>query len=404
MVDTNIDKKYELITRDLEETIIDETIVKKILAQRPLKIYWGTAPTSPPHIGYLVPMFKIVDFLEAGCDITILIADLHAILDNLKSSFGQVEARTTYYTTIIKEILKSLDVDINRIKFTKGTDFQLSDKYTLDVYRAHTKISVSEAKHSGAEVVKQSDNPKITGLIYPTLQAIDEEYLKVDCQLGGIDQRKIFAHSRSVLPSLGYKKRFYLMNKIVPGLQFEKKNSLLDVITPKDDIGILKMNLLNAIDSAKNKKEALCEIQKLVEEEKKNDLVKLEKMSSTNELSKINFLDTKKQIRTKINRVYCYPGDVDDNSLIPLLERIIFPYFTLKKMKFVIQRKIEHGGPIEYNSFDSLIKDFTDEKLHPGDLKSGIVDSLDLIVKPIRETFQEKDMMILINKAYGVNK
>lgn len=131
----DIDHKYQLITQNLEETIIDKDVMYKILAKRALKIYWGTAPTSSPHIGYLVPMMKIIDFLNAGCDVTILIADLHAILDNLKSTFNQVEARSNYYMTIIKEILKSLDVKIDQVKFIQGTNFQLSEKYTLDVYK-----------------------------------------------------------------------------------------------------------------------------------------------------------------------------------------------------------------------------------------------------------------------------
>ena len=192
--------------RDLEETIIDEKIVKKILSTRAFKIYWGTAPTSPPHIGYFVPLLKIIDFLNAGCHVTILIADLHAFLDDKKSTLSQIEARSEYYMILIKEILKSLDVDLNLIRFVKGTDFQLKENYTMDVYKAHAEISVSEAKHASAEVVKQSDNPKITNLMYPTLQSLDEEYLDVDCQFGGIDQRKIFVHSRNILPSMGYKK------------------------------------------------------------------------------------------------------------------------------------------------------------------------------------------------------
>lgn len=93
------------------------------------------------------------------------------------------------------------------------------------MYRANTLITVNEAKHSGAEVVKQSSNPKMTGLLYPTLQALDEHYLNVDCQFGGIDQRKIFMHARNILPTLGYKKQFCLMNKIVPGLRFEASNN-----------------------------------------------------------------------------------------------------------------------------------------------------------------------------------
>ncbi len=395
-------EKYDIIVRNLEETIIDEVIVKKILEKRPFKIYWGTAPTSPPHIGYIVPMFKIIDFIQAGCHVTILIADLHAVLDSSKSTFKQIEFRTVYYINIIREILKSLDVDIEMIKFVRGMDFQLKKEYTLDVYKAHTHISVGEAKHSGAEVVKQSDNPKITGLIYPTLQALDEQYLDVDCQFGGIDQRKIFAHSRNILPTLGYKKRFYLMNKLVPGLRFEKNNMLVSQInSQQNDTQLLKYKLLQVVDSSHDKKEALKNMRALLNEEERADEKQLEKMSSTNEQTKINFLDTKKQIKIKINRVYCYPGDINDNSLIPLLDSVIFPYLKLKDLKFTIFRKLEHGGEIKYDNLEFLVDDFKKEKLHPGDLKLGIVDCLNLIVSPIREVFNKKDMVTLTNKAYN---
>ena len=69
-----------------------------------------------------------------------------------------------------------------------------------------------DAKKAGAEVVKQVDHPLLSGLLYPGLQALDEEYLKVDCQFGGVDQRKIFTFAEKYLPQLGYAKRIHLMN------------------------------------------------------------------------------------------------------------------------------------------------------------------------------------------------
>ena len=69
-----------------------------------------------------------------------------------------------------------------------------------------------DAKKAGAEVVKQVANPLLSGLLYPGLQALDEEYLKVDAQFGGIDQRKIFTFAEKYLPALGYEKRIHLMN------------------------------------------------------------------------------------------------------------------------------------------------------------------------------------------------
>ena len=45
-----------------------------------------------------------------------------------------------------------------------------------------------DAKKAGSEVVKQVESPLLSGLIYPGLQALDEQYLGVDFQFGGADQ------------------------------------------------------------------------------------------------------------------------------------------------------------------------------------------------------------------------
>lgn len=60
--------------------------------------------------------------------------------------------------------------------------------------------------------------PLMSNLLYPILQALDEEYLDVDVQFGGVDQRKIFMFARENLPRIGYRKRAHLMNPLIPGL------------------------------------------------------------------------------------------------------------------------------------------------------------------------------------------
>uniref|UniRef100_A0A8C1BFA2 Tyrosine--tRNA ligase n=1 Tax=Cyprinus carpio carpio TaxID=630221 RepID=A0A8C1BFA2_CYPCA len=185
------EEKFQLITRNLQEVLGEERL-KEILKERELKVYWGTATTGKPHVAYFVPMSKIADFLKAGCEVTILFADLHAYLDNMKAPWELLELRVQYYEQVIKAMLESIGVPLDKLKFVKGTDYQLSREYTLDVYRLSSMVTEHDAKKAGAEVVKQVEHPLLSGLLYPGLQALDEEYLKVDAQFGGVDQRKIF--------------------------------------------------------------------------------------------------------------------------------------------------------------------------------------------------------------------
>ena len=60
--------KFELITRNLKEVIGGDRL-QTLLQERNPRIYWGTATTGRPHIGYFIPMSKLADFLEANCEV-----------------------------------------------------------------------------------------------------------------------------------------------------------------------------------------------------------------------------------------------------------------------------------------------------------------------------------------------
>ena len=108
------------------QEVLGEEKLKEILKERELKVYWGTATTGKPHVAYFVPMSKITDFLKAGCEVTILFADLHAYLDNMKAPWELLELRTSYYENVIKAMLESIGVPLEKLRFIKGTDYQLS--------------------------------------------------------------------------------------------------------------------------------------------------------------------------------------------------------------------------------------------------------------------------------------
>lgn len=345
------EEKYALITRNLQE-VLGEAEIRSILAERDLVMYWGTAPTGKPHIGYFVPLTKIADFLRAGCRVKVLFADLHAYLDNQKAPWDLLKHRTRYYAELIKATLTSLGVATDQLEFVQGTDYQLSQKYTLDVYRLSALVSQHDFKKAGAEVVKQTDHPPLSGLLYPGLQALDEEHLGVDCQFGGVDQRKIFTFAMENLPALGYRKRSHLMNAMIPGLMGTK-------------------------------------------------------MSSSDPDSKIDLLEPAKDVERKIKRAFCEEGLVKDNGLLAFLKSVVFPMRSLKSssssastsaaggsaggatggaqtgVSFV--RKAEFGGDVTYATYASLEADYAARKLHPGDLKKGVTAAINELLQPIRE-------------------
>merc|ERR1711872_1198582 len=114
-----VQEKKALIKRNLQE-VLGEDRIDEVMKTRDLKIYWGTATTGKPHIAYFVPMTKIADFIKAGCEVTILFADLHAYLDNMKAPWELLELRVLYYQACIKAMLEAINVPLDKLKFVKG--------------------------------------------------------------------------------------------------------------------------------------------------------------------------------------------------------------------------------------------------------------------------------------------
>lgn len=111
------EQKQHLITRNLQETLGVDKLTSILNENRDVRIYWGTATTGKPHVAYFVPMSKIADFLRAGCEVTILFADLHAYLDNMKAPWSLLQLRVQYYEAAIKAMLRSIDVPIEKLKY-----------------------------------------------------------------------------------------------------------------------------------------------------------------------------------------------------------------------------------------------------------------------------------------------
>ncbi|WKX89727.1 hypothetical protein Q1695_008958 [Nippostrongylus brasiliensis] len=245
-----VQKRKDLVLRNLQEALGTDKLEKQLGTEgKVVHVYWGTATTGRPHVGYFVPMRKIADFLKAGLKVTVLFADLHAFLDNMKSTWELLENRVIYYEHIIKALLTALDVPIERLHFVRGTAYQLSREYTFDMIRLCGQVSHRDALRAGAEVVKQVESPLLSGLLYPLLQALDEQYLKVDGQFGGVDQRKIFILAEEQLPKLKLGKRWHLMNPMVPGLTGSKMSSseIDSKIDLLDSADVVERKILGAV-------------------------------------------------------------------------------------------------------------------------------------------------------------
>ncbi|AEO64585.1 uncharacterized protein THITE_63335 [Thermothielavioides terrestris NRRL 8126] len=347
MAAADSNQRLALIKENLAE-VLNEEIIQKILDEgKHPKIYWGTATTGRPHCGYFVPAIKIAQFLAAGCDVTILLADIHGFLDNLKAPLELVMHRAEFYRHIITAMLQAVGVSTEKLRVVLGSSYQKSPEYVMDVYKMASLISEHDAKKAGAEVVKQTDNAPLSGLLYPILQVLDEQYLDCDAQFGGMDQRKLFTAAKEWLPKLGYRERAHLLNPMVPGLHGGK-------------------------------------------------------MSSSDPDSKIDLLDPPETVAKKIKKAVAAPQVVEENGLLAFIEFVLLPAARLRGSgEFRVDRERDGLEPLVYTDIEKIREDYKSDVLTPQLLKPAVARDLNALLAPIQEAFQaNKEWQEIAEKAY----
>ena len=337
----DLKERLELIKRNTQEIITDEELTKLLQVKKNPVVYLGTAITGRPHIGYFMWVLKCADFLRAGFKVKILLADLHGALDN--TPWDVLEKRYKYYETIIPLIFEAIGVNTKNLEFVKGSKFQMSKEYFFDVLKFSTFVSVEDCKRAASEVVKLGEHPKLSGIIYPIMQSLDEEYLGVDIQYGGIDQRKILVFARENLPKLGYKSRIEIMTPLIPGL-----------------IG--------------------------------------KKMSASDPKSKIDLLDSEEDVNKKLEGAYCEAGKTEDNGVLAFLKYIIFTIKSDNKEKFVLERDKKFGSNVSYKTYYDLEKDYVNRKIHPLDLKKSLAKEINLLLTVFKKN---KEIIKIAKAAYS---
>lgn len=239
-------KKLDLILHgydDLAEVItIDE--LRSALKNEDCSSLWGIEPLKVLHLGYDRIIVKQRDLIKAGLKHKILIADVHAMLDNPGAE--NLFMRTQYVTSYLRDLC-----GLERAKFVLGSNFQHSDPYIDLLYNVLSVTGVSTVR---MELARKKAT--IGNLIYPIMQALDGVSLETNIVFGGTDQRGTYMMAREILHKMGYKKPAVLLSYLSQDIKGELlKNSKMETrITIHDNRQTLK-NKVNKMYAPKTQTE-----------------------------------------------------------------------------------------------------------------------------------------------------
>lgn len=122
-------------------------------------------------------------------------------------------------------------------------------------------------------------------------------------------------------------------------------------------------------------------------------------MSSSEEDSKIDLLDSPSNLKKKLKKAFCEPGNTADNGVLSFVKHVLYPLFPNGE-GFVVPRSAENGGNKMYLIYSELEADFAQQNLHPADLKAGVEIYINKLLEPIRKAFESSALKTLITKAY----
>ncbi len=230
MVNTDEQKIDELLARGVEEVIHKESLKKKLLSGRQLRIKLGIDPTSPHiHLGRSIPLLKLRDFQELGHQIVFIVGDFTGVIGDTsdKESERPMLTQATIdenKRTYLEQVGKILD--ISNVEFRQNSEW-LSNLTYQEIGEHADQFSVADFI-SRENIIKRLTEGKRVSLrevLYPLMQGFDSVAVEADVELGGTDQRFNLLAGRTLQEHFGQTPQDIIMGPILNGTDGRKMSS-----------------------------------------------------------------------------------------------------------------------------------------------------------------------------------
>ncbi len=361
----NTKEKFELIKRNTEEIMTEEDLLKALEDNIPLKHYIGFEISGKIHLGTgLMCMSKVKDFMDAGVECSIFLADWHSwINDKLGGDMKTIQnIGVNYFKEGLKASFECVGGDPSKLKFILGSDlYHNNDNYWATMIDVAKHTSLGRMMRSITILGrKEGDGVDFAKLIYPPMQVSDIFTQRINMPYAGMDQRKAQVIARDVAlkiknpltkPSGEKMKPIAVHHHLILGLGKPTEWPL-----PKERLQELWSQL---------------------------------KMSKSKPDTAIFIHDSPEDIKRKMKKAFCPEGEVEFNPVLDWAKSLIF---RDKNTVLEIKRPEKFGGDINFSSYEELEKAFLDKKLHPMDLKEAVANKLIEILKPAREHFEKPEI------------
>jgi tyrosyl-tRNA synthetase len=227
---TKLEESLELIRRGSDEILLEQDLVERLKAGKPLRVKAGFDPTAPDlHLGHTVLLNKMRHFQDLGHEVLFLIGDFTGMIGDPSGknetrpplTREQVQENAITYK---KQVFKVLDENKTKVMFNS----EWMDKFTsADMIRLASHYTVARMLERDDFHTRYTNEQSIAihEFLYPLIQGYDSVAMKADIELGGTDQKFNLLMGRELQKHFNQKPQIVLTLPLLVGLDGVKKMS-----------------------------------------------------------------------------------------------------------------------------------------------------------------------------------
>ncbi len=328
----------EIVSEEEFDALLERAAAAKAGDATAPKAYIGFEPSGTAHVGWMVCANTVRALIEEGFEVTILLADWHAqINDKLGGDLFAIRRCGEYMT----DAFEALGVPKDKVTYLFAEEFAKDKDYWALVIQVAKHTSLARIRRAMDIMGRGEDegDKDMSKFLYPAMQVADIFHMDMDLAYGGLDQRHAHMLARDVAKKLGRKAPVAFHTPLVPNLKG----------------GQGRMDPLEM------------------------------KMSKSDPTSGIFLHDSSKDVQNKVRKAHCPAGEKQNNPVLDLLRLVVWPGL---EDGLHIDRPEKFGGPLHYATYDDAEAAFVAGDLHPMDLKNGVAVALDGQLESVRAYFE----------------
>ena len=335
----DLERRVDLVHRNTVEVLTREEVRTLFESHEHPRAYIGFEPSGSLHVGHLVTAAKMRDLIEAGCELTVFLADWHAwINDKLGGSLERIEAagRT------MEAAFTALGVDPARARYRWAHELVGRSEYWARVVRVAKTTSLARTKRAMTVLGRGEDEGALdtAKLFYPSMQAADIFELPVEIAYAGTDQRRAHVLAREVAHHYGWPVPVAVHTPLISSLKGGGRMDPAEMVVDK-------------------------------------------KMSKSDPTSSIAIPSTPEEVRSRLAGAFCPAKELDGNPVVELARFVVFPW----EHRLEITRPAKFGGPLTFEEVGAFETAWAAGQVHPQDLKSAVAESLTRVLAPAAAYF-----------------